>query len=228
MWFPGKYFLIERKRRTLLKHVAAGPLKSCLQTPLPRPEKSVRESEFLALDFETTGLDRHHDAILSIGYCLVRQGRIPLADRGHHMIRINKPVPPASVVIHKITDDRMQQGEPLHQVMPLLLEKMAGRILLVHFRRIEQGFFAAACRQLYGQAVPALYVDTLEIEKRRLQTVQPEVVPHHLRLFNARQRYRLPRYHAHNALEDAIATAELFLAQVATGGGLDSPVKRWL
>ena len=42
-----------------------------------------------------------------------------------------------------------------------------------------------------------------------------------LRLFNLRPRYNLPRYKAHNALSDAIATAELFMAlaaEMAPGG----------
>jgi len=36
-----------------------------------------------------------------------------------------------------------------------------------------------------------------------------------LRLFNLREAQQLPRYRAHNALSDALATAELFLALAA-------------
>ena len=47
-----------------------------------------------------------------------------------------------------------------------------------------------------------------------------EIAPGDLRLFNLRERYHLPNYKAHNALSDAISTAELFLALAAESGDL--------
>ena len=58
-------------------------------------------------------------------------------------------------------------------------------------------------------------LDTLAIEKKRMLRRQQPLVANQLRLFNLREQYGLPRYKAHNALEDAIATAELFLVQIA-------------
>ena len=43
----------------------------------------------------------------------------------------------------------------------------------------------------------------------------PEASPDELRLWRARRRYGLPRYRAHDALIDALACAELYLAQTA-------------
>ena len=57
-------------------------------------------------------------------------------------------------------------------------------------------------------------IDTLMIEKNIREKANKPIVVNELRLFNLRNHYNLPRYHAHNALEDAIATAELFLAQI--------------
>ena len=165
---------------------------------------------------------------MTIGYTVIKRGKVQLKHNGHHLIKINKTIPEKSVVIHKITDDRVHEGAHLHDVMEILLQKMAGRVLLVHFARIEKGFLNAACAQIYGHRPPLLFVDTFELEKKRLLRVQPEAAPNQLRLFNIRERYGLPRYHAHSALEDAIATAELFLAQVLHGFDLDTPVKQFL
>ena len=41
------------------------------------------------------------------------------------------------------------------------------------------------------------------------------IQPGNLRLFNLRPHFGLPQYKAHNALYDALATAELFLAMAA-------------
>ena len=38
---------------------------------------------------------------------------------------------------------------------------------------------------------------------------------HSIRLADSRARYNLPTYHAHHALTDALATAELLQAQIA-------------
>ena len=45
------------------------------------------------------------------------------------------------------------------------------------------------------------------------------IMPGSLRLHSCRQRYGLPHYPAHDALTDAVATAELLLAWAAHAGG---------
>ncbi len=213
-------------RRWLLRRVGDTPLKTYLRTPLPHSRANIMECEFLALDFETTGLDAKQEAILSIGYTLLKQGKILMRSNGHHVVKVNKSIPKESVVIHKITDDRAHQGIHLHDVMPILLQQMAGRVILVHYGAIERNFLNAACQQLYGHKLPMLIVDTIQIESKRLLLNQAPTAKNQLRLFNLRKQYGLPRYNAHSALEDAIATAELFLAQVeALSSGNAVPLK---
>ncbi len=74
-------------------------------------------------------------------------------------------------------------------------------------------------------------VDTLELEARfhrhrraRMLATMLGRAPASLRLDASRRRYRLPRYSAHHALTDALATAELFLAQVGYRFAPDTPV----
>jgi len=218
----------EKLRQSLLTQVKDSPFKQFLESQLPDKKQTISDTEFLALDFETTGLDEKKDAILTIGCTVIKNCRVQLRHNSHQLIKINKEIPEKSIVIHKITHDRVNQGAHLHKVMESLLQKIAGRVLLVHFARIERGFLNAACEQIYGHKIPVYFIDTFEIERRRLQNIQPEVAPNLLRLFNIRERYGLPRYHAHSALEDAIATAELFLAQVAHGSNLNAPLKQFL
>ncbi len=211
----------DKKRQKLLAKVENAILKDYLSTPFPDLKLPTSEIEFLALDFETTGLDASKEAILSIGCTLIKNGRIKLCENSHHFIQVNREIPPESVVIHKITDDRAHAGEHLHDVLAIILEKMKGRVLLVHYDKIERSFLNAACREIYGHAPPLLIVDTLAIAKKRLDKLPQSFNSNSLRLFNLRAEYGLPRYNAHSALEDAIATAELFLAQMASGDGLE-------
>ncbi|MDZ7811219.1 MAG: hypothetical protein U5L11_15760 [Arhodomonas sp.] len=48
--------------------------------------------------------------------------------------------------------------------------------------------------------------------------------PVSIRLNDSRARYGLPPYHAHHALVDALATAELFQAQIAAYYSPETPV----
>ena len=189
-------------------------LAAYLKTPLPDRRLPAVEAEYLALDFETTGLDPGTDSILSAGYTTIRNGRVILGESGHYLLRVATPLPARSVVIHRITDAVMERGAPLPEVMEQLLELMRGKVVLVHYAAMERGFLQAASRQLYGIRLPLCMVDTLENEKRLLMRRHLAIGKGQLRLFNLRKQYNLPRYRAHNAMEDALATAELFLAQM--------------
>ena len=175
----------------------------------------VWEQDYLVLDFETTGLNARKDAILSMGYTEIHQGRVQMSRCIHQIIKLNIPLPPETVVIHQITDDRMRTGIHLHDALHELMERMSGKVLIAHFARIERSFLYAAMERVYGHKLPLQIVDTLALEKRRLERSQLPVRPNQLRLGNMRQQYNLPRYGAHNALQDAIATAELYLAELS-------------
>jgi DNA polymerase-3 subunit epsilon len=206
---------LRQQQKRLLAKTIEEPLKTYLQTPIPQRKQSLLKTEFLALDFETTGFDPAKEAILSVGYTVIRNGKVILAENGHHIVQVNKQIPRESVAIHKITDDRSREGQHLTEIMGKLLHKMTGRVLIAHYAPIEKGFLNAACQALYGHKLPMRILDTLAIEKKRMLRRQQAPIANQLRLFNLRKQYGLPRYKAHNALEDAIATAELFLVQMA-------------
>ncbi len=210
----GKFLSVSAQQQKLLAKTTDPGVRHYLQTPLPSMNTPYAEVEYLALDFETTGLNARQEAILSVGYSVIQQQRIQLSENGHHIIKVNRPISEESIVIHKITEERACRGEHIHDVMQLLLRKMAGRVLLVHYAAIEKNFLKQICKQLYGFHLPFLMVDTFALEYNYLHKTGQLIVEQQLRLSNLRKHYGLPRYHAHNAMVDAIATAELFLAQM--------------
>lgn len=87
--------------------------------------------------------------------------------------------------------------------------------MVAHNANIELAFLTQACRKLYGISPRFPAIDTMRIAKKWLERRNKEIEQGDLRLFNLRKRYGLPVYQAHNALTDAIATAELLQAQIA-------------
>ena len=69
---------------------------------------------------------------------------------------------------------------------------------------------------MWGAPFPAQVVDTLDLQRRLTAgAFGQEPAPGSLRLWTARERYRLPIYRAHEPLIDALSCAERYLAQVA-------------
>ena len=213
--FNWRHWSAERTRRRALPRCSAGPLRDYLDTPLVSPDSLFIDTEFLVLDFETTGLDLEKDRALSVGYTVIRNGRICMGDNAHFYISHEAEIPESSVVIHGITEQTARQGEQLEHVIEQLLIQMRGRILVAHYANIERKFIRKLVSEAYQSEIPLQIIDTLAVEYRRRKRLSPDVASNSLRLFNLRDDYRLPRYQAHNALIDAIATAELLLLQAS-------------
>lgn len=214
MW----HFTAELRRRRSLRKVSAGPMHDYLATPPPSPSTDIREVEFLAIDLETTGLDPKRDDILSVGYVTMHGNRIDLGSARHRLVRTARAIPEASAIIHQITDDQAAQGGLLDDVLAELLQDMAGKVMIAHHASVEKGFLGDACQRVYGVGLTVPVVDTQAVAKRTFERRHIAFKSSDLRLHALSERFNLPRYGAHNALSDALAAAELFLAQVSHQG----------
>nr|WP_242467521.1 exonuclease domain-containing protein [Thiocapsa imhoffii] len=215
--------MLDWRRRWRLRRSPPGPLRSYLDHPFPLAKTDYREVDYLAIDLETTGLDIAHDLILSVGYVSVHGCEIDLSSARHRVVRIDRSIPEASAVIHQITDDEAAGGEELQDVLEELLGTLAGKVMIAHHARIERGFLTRACKRLWKRGLLMPVVDTQILALRTFERRQTAFKASDLRLHSLGDRYNLPRYGAHNALSDALASAELFLAQAAyrdSGRGL--------
>jgi DNA polymerase III subunit epsilon len=213
MW--KKLFGVDLRREWYLIRMPDGPMKDYYRKPIPWPETDYRELEYLCIDLELTGLNPLTDEILSVGFAPIVKGNIVLAESAHYLVRPSVALPGESVVVHGLMDDRLAEAEPLENVLPHVLLALSGRVLLAHHAPIEINFLNRACERIYGYPLLTRAVDTLDIEKRIRQQRNQPLDGGVLRLAKAREGYNLPRYRAHNALVDAVASGELFLAQAA-------------
>jgi DNA polymerase-3 subunit epsilon len=211
-----EWLLTPDHRRRRLAHAAPdGPLKAFLSTPFPDADRDCREVDYVALDLETTGLDPQRDAIISVGMVGLRGTRIELGTAEHRIVRVDRAMPEASVIVHRLTDDAVARGEPLARVLADVLRRLAGKALVAHHARVEFQFLRRACAAVFGGEFLAPVVDTERLARQWFERRDKPYSPRDLRLSNLRARYNLPRYPAHNALSDALACGELFAAQVA-------------
>lgn len=214
----------DKQRQKLQKKAPEGPLKDYLSVPFPALNCPISQAPLLALDFETTGLNPKADQILSAGYLCVERNEIILNTAHHTIIDTEGDLKEENVIIHQITDDRKNNGESLEKAMSDLLGALTGKIMLVHFSHIERSFLNDACMKLYGMEPIYPIIDTFILAKRRLDMKSAAYDPSELRLSNLRKRAKLPQYYAHNALTDALATAELLFAEVAMMNSKNPPL----
>lgn len=206
---------LQSRRERALRQITAGPMHDFLSAPLPAKADMLQQIEIVAIDLETTGLDPVTDSILSIGSVTISDLGIVLASSWHQIINIAMDIPESSAVIHHITDDQAAHGKPIELVFPLLLQRLQGKVMLVHHASVEQNFLNMLSEQFYGIPLLIPIIDTQVLAHRQFVRRNQPIKEGDLRLFNLRERFQLPRYKAHNALNDALATAELFLAMAA-------------
>lgn len=203
------------RRRQRARSAPPGPLRTYYDMPFPPRARDWMQTEFLALDLETTGSDPDVHEIVSAGWVRISGGSIDLGSATRRMVRPSCPMPEASAVIHAITDDEAAQGEPLRAVLVDILCALGGRVLVAHYADAELGFLDAACRRCLGGGLLVPVVDTLQLARRRHSRAGRTPARGEFRLDALRLQYNLPAHQMHDALSDAIAAAELFLAQAA-------------
>lgn len=185
-------------------------------------DQPLSNIKFVALDFETTGLNAKKDDIVSIGLVPFDLQRIYLNQAKYWLIHPKQSLGQESVIIHGITHSDIVDAPDLMQILEQVLQALAGCTVVVHYRQIEREFFDMALKERIGEGLQFPLIDTLDIESyqqakecssfsNRLKGTKPKSV----RLDACRARYGLPAYPLHHALTDAVATAELLIAQIA-------------
>lgn len=184
--------------------------------------RTIADTPLIAADLELTGLDKSRDHIVALGWTLIDQGRIHMGSSRHLLVASGKSVG-SSAVIHELMDSDLVEGADLDSALEALFTAAAGRIWVFHHAGLDVSFLRKACLRWAGVAPGFMVLDTLRIEYRLRRRREVPVRQGDLQLPRIRGVYGLPGYTAHNALTDAMATAELMLA-IAAGLDRDGPL----
>ena len=173
---------------------------------------------YWALDLETGGLDPRRDPIIALGMLPIRGGKVRLGEGYRTLVRPpdGRPIAPESVRAHQLVWGEVKDAPPIADVLPELDRRLEGAALLVHHRSIDVAFLKDAYRRSGLRWPSPPVVDTVDLLvrlARKAHRARPELPadPPILNLSAAREAHGLPPYQAHDALTDALATAELFL-----------------
>ncbi|WP_194756952.1 3'-5' exonuclease [Aliidiomarina indica] len=178
-----------------------------------------QKRKWLALDIETNGLNPEQDGMLSLAWVPIYPPCIALDQSRYHLVHSDIALN-QSAVVHRLSQEDIASGRPLREVIEAFIAAADGHYLVGHHLAFDWAVLQRALYLLGIKWRPAGRYCTLHAEKKRLERHSQGISQGALTLAASRERYGLDAFVGHHALQDAIACAELFLAQVylSTGG----------
>ena len=182
-------------------------------------DQSFMDCSFISLDIETDGLDPKQDSVLSLASVLLSGAVIRLSETTYYFVQAEKLQTTKNIEVHGIHPSEMTQGIREKELMEHVLSQLKGKIFIAHNASFDWAFLNQICLRNFGSPFFCPVIDTMRVEQARLERKQFVMNRGSLTLSACRARYGLPMFDEHDARNDAMATAELLLAQVNAMGG---------
>jgi DNA polymerase III subunit epsilon len=179
-------------------------------------KRPIESYEFVVLDTELTGLNPSTDEIISIGAVRIRELRIAVGENFFCYVRPAGAMPKDSTLVHQITPDQIENAPGLAEVLPEFVEFCGQAVIVGHFVQLDLGFLNRATKKVLGGVLVNPALDTMKLAQAYHGYQQDAhfdgaYTRVSLNLTHLAQRYGLPLFAKHDALEDALQTAYLFL-----------------
>jgi DNA polymerase III subunit epsilon len=153
--------------------------------------------------------------VLAIGTVPVVDAAVRVGEATSTLVRPSTRSAAEGIVAHHLRPSDVVDAPSLAEALPSVLEAIAAvDALLVHNASLDVRVLRRACAETRQRWPGPPVVDTMDligrIRRRERATGFGRRLPHNLQ--GARRAIGLPAHQAHDALSDAIATAELYLA----------------
>ncbi len=192
-------------------------------------DRQLDRCEFVVLDTELTGMNPRKDAIVSIGAVRIRNLGIVPGENFYRLVKPDIPLPKLSTLVHWITPQELADQPTIEKVLPDLIDFCADSFVVGHYIGMDMNVLNRACRLHYGGALRTPCIDTMrmamlyqdELWETNQERYRFEIS---YNLNELSKRYGLPLFGQHNALQDAMQTAYLFLflAKKLRQGGIET------
>ena len=169
-----------------------------------------RAARYCAVDLELTGLDDRRHEIVSFGAVPIEEGRIRLGDAIGGAVRPEGPIEQEAIRVHGLRVEDLLAAPREATALRPLVDALAGVVMVAHFAEIERRFLQRAFRRM-GVRMPGAVLDTSVLGALWLSE-RDGVAPRRLPLPELAAALGLPSHRPHEALGDALTTAQVFLA----------------
>ena len=160
------------------------------------------EDSYVIFDIETTGFSPTQNKIIEIGAVKVVYGKI--VDHFSEFINPEVPIPFKIEELTGINDNMVLGAETIDTILPKFMEFCEGSVLVAHNAEFDTGFIRINCEKL-GLPYDYTVLDTVSLARLLL----PELSKYKLNIVAKALNITLENHH--RAVDDAKATAEIFL-----------------
>jgi len=174
---------------------------------MPRTNRFTPLSELSAvvIDTETTGLDVYHDRVIQIGAVRVEGGQVHRNETFLTLVNPCMPIPPASTAIHGIDDTAVASSPTFADIQPDLVAFVGDAVVVGQSVGFDLAILLRETRRMAGPWRPPHFLDT------KLLYAALENDPDEHGLDDLARKLDVTIVHRHTALDDAMATAEIFV-----------------
>jgi DNA polymerase-3 subunit epsilon len=180
---------------------------------LPEVDRTaaLNHARLVVVDVETTGLNLMTDTLISIGAVAVVNGRIALADSFSVVLQQRESSRKENILIHGISGSAQREGALPADALLAFLEYLGKSPLVAFHVAFDETMIRRALRQYLGMSFKRLWLDLAYV----LPALWPELMRSHRALDDWASHFDIRNDDRHNALADALATAELLLVAIA-------------
>lgn len=170
--------------------------------------QSFSDSRYVVVDVETSGLNLAKDHLIAIGAVAVQAGKIDLADSLEIVLQQRQASDRDNILIHGIGGTAQEEGVQPVEALLLFLEYLGKSPLIAFHVEFDETMVRRALKSKIGVDLKHPWVD--------LAYIAPALYPDLARRFRAlddwTDYFGIRNYARHNALADALSTAQLLLA----------------
>ncbi len=163
---------------------------------------SIDEIEFVAFDFETTGLNPNIAQIIEMG--AIRFTTSGEVGRFQQLVHPTVGMSSEIIKIHSITPDMLTDAPPISDVLPDFLKFISSSVLIAHNIAFDLSFLNVAVQRAELAMIDNITIDTVALARR----VMPNARSYKLDQLAESIGVNMPV--SHRALEDAVMCMELF------------------
>ncbi|RTZ14796.1 3'-5' exonuclease [Vibrio aquaticus] len=170
----------------------------------------VKKGEYVSLDCETTSLDPKRAELVTIAATKIIDNRIITSKPFEVRLRAPQSLDSGSVKIHHIRHQDLVDGIDEKQALLQLLEFIGNRPLVGYHIRYDKKILDLACQKQLGFPLPNPLIEVSQIYHDKLEQHLPNAY-FDLSLDAICKHLDLPLQNKHDALQDAIAAALIFV-----------------
>lgn len=172
----------------------------------PASDQPLNGSRCVVVDVETSGLRLWEDRLISIGAVALVNGKVDLGDSFYVVLQQDTVSDKENILLHGIGGSAQIEGMPAADALLAFLEYLRRDPLIAFHVTFDQTMIARAMRQYLGLSFKHPWSDMAYV----MPALNPELAARYRSLDDWISHFGIRNEARHNALADALVTAQLF------------------